>query len=144
MKINFGWSAATIFVNQNIARVWVNDAVDESSIHHVVKRPNLGRCHQRQAVPKNKVGFGPTEGCVKVCQCISHRLHRGGLRAGRYTPIDIVVDERRRVYSAIHRVKPKSAKTLRVRREERQVALCKWNNFCRKFNAFCDKKWQFL
>ncbi len=23
---------------------------------------------------------------IKVCQCLSHRLHRGGLRAGRYTP----------------------------------------------------------
>ncbi len=66
------------------------------------------------------------EGCVKVCQCLSHCLHRGGLRAGRYTPIEIVADERRRVYSSTRRVKPKSAKALRVRHEEKQVTLRKW------------------
>ncbi len=62
----------------------------------------------------------------KVCQCLSHRLHRGGLRAGRCTSIEIVADERRRVYSTTRWVKPKSAKALRVRREERQVTLGKW------------------
>ncbi len=40
--------------------------------------------------------------------------------------IKIVLDERRRVYSTTRRVKLKSAKALRVRREERQVTLCKW------------------
>ncbi len=39
--------------------------------------------------------------------------------------IEIVVDEHRRVYSATCRVKPKSVKALRVRREERQVILRK-------------------
>ncbi len=34
------------------------------------------------------------------------------MRAGRYTPIEIVVDEHRRIYSATRRVKPKSAKSL--------------------------------
>ncbi len=41
-------------------------------------------------------------------------------------PIKIVTDERRRVYSAMRRGKPKSAKVLRVRREERQVTLRIW------------------
>ncbi len=40
--------------------------------------------------------------------------------------IKIVVDEHRRVYSATRRVKPKSAKALRVRHEERQITLRKW------------------
>ncbi len=66
------------------------------------------------------------EGCVKVCQCLSLCLHRGSLHAGRYTLMEVVVDERRRVYSAPCRVKLKSAKVLRVRREERQVTLRKW------------------
>ncbi len=44
-------------------------------------------------------------------------------------PIEIVVDECRRVYSATCRVKPKSAKALRVRREERQVILRKWKEW---------------
>ncbi len=42
------------------------------------------------------------------------------------TPIEIVADERRRVYSVTCWVKLKSAKALRVRREERQVTLRKW------------------
>ncbi len=41
-------------------------------------------------------------------------------------PIEMVADERRRIYSTTRRVKPKSAKALRVRREERQVTLHKW------------------
>ncbi len=41
-------------------------------------------------------------------------------------PIEIVADEHRRVYSATCRVKPKSAKALWVRHEERQVTLRKW------------------
>ncbi len=41
-------------------------------------------------------------------------------------PIEIVADERRRVYSATRWVKLKSAKALWVRREERQVMLRKW------------------
>ncbi len=40
--------------------------------------------------------------------------------------IKIVTGECRRVYSATCRVKPKSVKALRVRREERQVTLHKW------------------
>ncbi len=40
--------------------------------------------------------------------------------------IEIVADERRMVYSATRRVKPKSAKALRVRCEERQVMFHKW------------------
>ncbi len=51
------------------------------------------------------------------------------MRAGRYNPIEIVADEHRRVYSATCRVKLKSAKALRVRREERQVTLHKWNEW---------------
>ncbi len=41
-------------------------------------------------------------------------------------PIEMVADERRRVNSATRQVKPKSAKALWVRREERQVTLRKW------------------
>ncbi len=48
------------------------------------------------------------------------------MHAGRYTPIEIVEDEHRRAYSSTRRVKPKSAKALRVRREERQVTFYIW------------------
>ncbi len=48
------------------------------------------------------------------------------MRADRYTPIKIVADESRRVYCATNWVKVKSAKALRVRREERQVTLHIW------------------
>ncbi len=41
-------------------------------------------------------------------------------------PIEMVADECRRIYSTTRWVKPKSAKALRVRREERQVTLRKW------------------
>ncbi len=67
----------------------------------------------------------PTEGCVKVCQWLSHCLHRGSLCAGRYTPIEVVVDKRKRVYSATLRINPKSRKMLWIRHERRQVMLCK-------------------
>ncbi len=40
--------------------------------------------------------------------------------------IEIVVDERKRVYSVTHRIKLKSAQVLRARGEERQVTLCTW------------------
>ncbi len=40
--------------------------------------------------------------------------------------IEIVAKERKRVYSTTCRVKPKSAKALRVRHEEKQVTFCKW------------------
>ncbi len=83
-------------------------------------------CHQRKRVPKNRVGFGPTEGCVKVCQWLSYCLHRGSLCDGRYTPIEIVTEEHKRVYSMTRRINPKSRKALRVRSEQRQVTLRKW------------------
>ncbi len=57
---------------------------------------------------------------LSVCQCLSHCLYRGNLCAGRYTLIEIVVEERKRVNSS------KSAKVLWVRREERRVTLRKW------------------
>ncbi len=41
--------------------------------------------------------------------------------------IEIVVDERQRVYSAICWINPKSGKTLWVRRDEKQVTHSKWN-----------------
>ncbi len=82
-----------------------------------------------QAVSKNRDGFGPTEGCINVCQCLSHCLHRGSLCAGRYTPIETVVDERRRVNSTTCWVKLKSVKVLRVMCEERQITLCKWKEW---------------
>ncbi len=52
--------------------------------------------------------------------------------------IEIVADERRRVYSATRRVKPKSAKALRVRREERQVVLRKWKE---RLSESCKGEW---
>ncbi len=41
-------------------------------------------------------------------------------------PIEIVADEHKKVYSVTHWIKPKSAKALRVRSEQRQVTLRKW------------------
>ncbi len=52
------------------------------------------------------------EGCVKVCQCLLHCLHTGSLCAGRYTPIEIVADVRKRIYSATCWINPKSGKAL--------------------------------
>ncbi len=69
------------------------------------------------------------EDCVKVCQCLSHYLCRGSLCTGRYTPIEIVTDECKRVYITTRRINPKSAKALRVRHKERQVAFCKWKEW---------------
>ncbi len=44
----------------------------------------------------------------------------------------MVAEERRRVYGETYRVKPKSAKALRARREERQVTLRKWKEWLSK------------
>ncbi len=44
-------------------------------------------------------------------------------------PIQIVADAHKRVYSATHRINPKSGKALLVRLEERQVTLCKWKEW---------------
>ncbi len=66
------------------------------------------------------------EGCIKVCQYLLHCLHRSSLCAGKYTPIEIVTDECKRVYSATCLINPKSGKALRVRGEGRQVTFCKW------------------
>ncbi len=41
-------------------------------------------------------------------------------------PIEIVVDEHKRVYRATHQISSKSGKVLRVRLDERQVMLHKW------------------
>ncbi len=40
------------------------------------------------------------------------------------SPIEIVTDERKRVYSTPCRINPRSGKALRVRHEKRQVTLC--------------------
>ncbi len=61
-------------------------------------------------------------------RCVSayRTLLRGSLYAGRHTPIEIVTDECKRVYSATYRINAKSGKPLWVRCEERQVVLHKW------------------
>ncbi len=60
-----------------------------------------------------------------MCHCLLHCLYIGSFCAGRYTSIETVVDERKRVYSATCRINLKGGKALRVRREERQVTLHK-------------------
>ncbi len=64
--------------------------------------------------------------CVSAYRIISTEMFC--MLAG-IPPIEIVTDERRRVYSATCRVKPKSAKALRVRCEERRVTLCIWKEW---------------
>ncbi len=45
------------------------------------------------------------------------------------TPIEIVADERTKVYSTTRRINPNGGKVLRVRCEERQVTLRKWKEW---------------
>ncbi len=49
--------------------------------------------------------------------------------AGRYTPIEIVADGRKWVYSVTHWNSLKSGKVLWVRYEERQITLHKWKEW---------------
>ncbi len=63
---------------------------------------------------------------LRCVSAYSHCLHRGSLCASRYTPIEIVVDKHKRVYSHTHWINPRSGKALWVRHEERQVMLYKW------------------
>ncbi len=52
-------------------RALENTSTDIRHFLSCVLGPNLGRRHQRQALPENRDGCGPTEGCVKLCQYLS-------------------------------------------------------------------------
>ncbi len=75
----------------------------------------------------------------KVHSCSRFATRRIGLRHNKLASwymqfvllagtllIKIITDERKRIYSATSQINLKSGKALCVRREERQVTLCKW------------------
>ncbi len=75
---------------------------------------------------KNKDGFGPKEGCLKVCQCFTASTEADCVMVGIST-VEIVADEmQKREYTPVHRISPGSGKALWVRCDKRQVTLCKW------------------
>ncbi len=57
------------------------------------------------------------------------------------SPLQIVEDECKRVYSATRWIKLKSAKALRVRREQRQVTLHKWKE---RLSGSSKREWTCL
>ncbi len=65
------------------------------------------------------------EGCIKVCQCLLHGFHGGSLFAGRYTPIELVTNERKRLYSPTRLISPRGGKMLRVKCNKKKVTLHK-------------------
>ncbi len=89
-------------------------------------RSSLGWHHQSQEILKNRDGFGLIECCVKVCQCLSHSLHKDG---DKYTPTETILDEHKRVYSATYQISQRGGKALQLRYDERQVTFCKWEGW---------------
>ncbi len=64
--------------------------------------------------------------CVSACRSVSTEAIC--VLAG-IPQIEIVADERKRVYCATHRINPKSGKALWFRHEERQVTLYEWKEW---------------
>ncbi len=89
------------------------------------RRPNLVRHHQHQTYRRTEMVLVQRKAALRCVSAYRTIFIEAGCVLAGIPPIEIVLDKSRRVYSATHRIKPKSAKVLRVRREERQVTLHK-------------------
>ncbi len=70
-----------------------------------------------------------------------HSLHRGSLHAGRYTPVDLVADKCKRVYSSSRQISPGCGKALQFKCNKIQVILHKWKEW---FSGSSKGEWTHL